>query len=235
MSKGPLRSAGAKRRSSRSHAGAVADGTVELENAGTVAWRERHLPRPTTGSTCRGNPIVWDGDRNGSAAARARRARAAVDAPRARADPARPLPARLRPRRRGRAPGSRSSADAPLDDRRRGAAARRRAARRAPGRRRAGGRLAGARRVPRTPKATASSPVRSPGRAGGTPAASRARALRAGPRPAVPASRRRCSARRCWPASSSSGSPTSPGCPPSPRRATSRGSTTAGSCCSVRR
>jgi hypothetical protein len=44
------------------HAGAVATATVELENAGTVAWRSGiHLAYHWLDD--RGNPLIWDGER----------------------------------------------------------------------------------------------------------------------------------------------------------------------------
>ena len=69
------------------------------------------------------------------------------------------------------------------------------------------------------------------GRARPAPAAGRSTPYEPGHRAGSRASRIRSSARRCSTGSSSSGCRTSPGCPPSPRRPTSRGSTTAGSCC----
>ena len=168
-------------------------------------------------------------DQNGSAAATAgsasRRAR-----PHAGADPPRAVPARLRSRLRG--------ASVVLGARRRAADDRRRRAGRAsasltPISRQASSRQPTGRSgsVPRTPKATASSQARSPGRverhAGGLTSSRPMCRVAAG----SPASRRRCSVRRCWTASRSSGSRTSPGFRPTPHRTTNRGSTTAGSCC----
>ena len=174
----------------------------------------------------RDNPIVWDGDRTAAPAARPRRARHGRRE-RARADPARALPARLRHGRRE----PRVVLGARQPDARAGPAASPSVpASRAPScptasSRRRTGRSACA---PRTPRASRSSPARSPGTGRRRPHALAAYAPGPGPDPRL---------RRAAPlpvgaprASSSSGWTTSRACRHSPPRAASPGSTTAGSC-----
>jgi hypothetical protein len=62
MAKGPLAARWGAWTLDEPHAGAVGLAHVELENAGTVAWREG-IRLSYHWLDDRGNPIVWDGDR----------------------------------------------------------------------------------------------------------------------------------------------------------------------------
>ena len=99
MAKGPLAARWGDWTLDEPRAGALGLARVEVENAGTVPWRDGIL-LAYHWLDDRDNPIVWDGDPHPAAAARrARRARDGRGA-RAGADPAGPLPLRARPRRR---------------------------------------------------------------------------------------------------------------------------------------
>ena len=98
MAKGPLAVRWGEWTLDDPHAGAVGRARVELENAGTVAWRDG-IRLAYHWLDDRGNPIVWDGERT-PLPELAPGERATVEAARARPDPARPLPLRARPRRR---------------------------------------------------------------------------------------------------------------------------------------
>ena len=96
--KGPLAVAWGDWTLAEPHAGAVTVARVELENTGTVAWRDPVL-LSYHWLDLRDNPIVWDGERT-SLPLVAPGERLTVEAQRAGSDPARSLPLRARPRRR---------------------------------------------------------------------------------------------------------------------------------------
>ena len=98
MAKGPLAVRCGEWTLDDPHAGAVGRARVELENAGTVVWRDG-IRLAYHWLDDRGNPIVWDGERT-PLPELAPGERATVDARVRAPDPARPLPLRARPRRR---------------------------------------------------------------------------------------------------------------------------------------
>ena len=209
-------------------AGAMSVARVELENTGTVPWRD-DIRLSYHWLDDRDNPIVWDGLRTelppvAPGESGERRGARTV------ADPSGPLPLRARSRRRvpGVVLGARERAGL---GRRRGEAARRRFARRASpagrarprlGRARSGGACGGLRGR------------RGDDRVGGRarpPPPARARSLCAGAGPGTGILVIRSCAHPCSRGSSSSGCRTSPDCRRSRRLPRSPGSTTAGSSC----
>ena len=226
MAKGPLAVRWGDWTLDEPHAGAVGLARVELENAGTVAWRDG-IRLAYHWLDDRDNPIVWDGERT-PLPELAPGERATVEA-RVRA----PIPpGRYRfafdlvaEHRAWFSELGSETASADVDVLPRAGAPRAEL----PGVGRAGARTRRSASPPPTPRATPSSPARSPGTAASA-AGGRGRSPPTSRGPAgCRASRSRCSARPCSTASSSSASPTSPACPRSPRRPRSRGSTTAGS------
>ena len=218
-------SAGATRSPVAPQAGAVEQVRVEVENAGAAAVAERARSSRTTGSTTA--TTRSSGTASAPPPRRSRPASASVVAARARADPARALPVRVRPR--GRAPrlvlGARQP-DARPGRRRR--SARRRAERGAAcgSSRCRTGRSGSARRTRRATRVVAGA-IDWPGGL----FRRRPRALAPyEPGPGrVPGFARRCSARRVLPGVELERLAESRACRRSPRRPTSRGSTTAAS------
>ena len=193
-------------------AGTLTRMTVEVENAGSAPWRTRGVEDGLFLSYHwldeRGNPIVWDGLRTPLGEAVEPGARVRRELVGARADSARPLPVRGRPRRGAPLLARRARQPAARGGRRRRAA---RCDRRPGLRRRAGRGVARARR--RAPPRGLFGRRRRDRREG----VSRTTHPAAG---GTRASRTRSSARRSC--RRSSRTPRSTGCRPTGRRATSR-------------